>query len=68
MRRLRPFLGRTEGPDMTTDLMKRKRGGGRAGHAKRRGPAVINQAPWCVPVNPDRPTEPMPMEGGGGDP
>ena len=48
---------------MTTDLMKRKRGGGRAGHAKRRGPAVINQAPWCVPVNPDRPTEPMPMEG-----
>ena len=48
---------------MSVDLKKRKRGGGRAGHAARRGPAVITQAPWSVPVNTDRPTEPMPSEG-----
>ncbi|EAQ01930.1 trimethylamine methyltransferase family protein [Pseudooceanicola batsensis HTCC2597] len=24
---------------------------------------MINQAPWCVPVNPDRPVDPMPDEG-----
>ena len=48
---------------MTTDTKKRKRGGGRAGHAARRSPAVISQAPWHVPVNPDRPTEPMPQAG-----
>lgn len=48
---------------MTTDTKKRKRSGGRAGHAARRGPAVITQAPWMLPLNPDRPTEPMPPEG-----
>ncbi|WP_407492779.1 trimethylamine methyltransferase family protein [Pseudooceanicola sp. MF1-13] len=45
------------------DIPRRKRTGGRTGHADRRGPAVIQQAPWTVPVNPDRPTEPIPPEG-----
>ncbi|MGI3168018.1 trimethylamine methyltransferase family protein [Pseudooceanicola sp. C21-150M6] len=48
---------------MTIETPRKKRGGGRAGYAARRGPAVITQAPWQVPVNPDRPTEPMPQEG-----
>ena len=48
---------------MSIETRKRKRSGGRAGHAARRGPAVITQAPWQVPVNPDAPTEPMPPEG-----
>ncbi len=48
---------------MTSETSKRKRSGGRAGHAARRGPAAIHQAPWTVPVNPDRPTEPLPPEG-----
>lgn len=39
------------------------RSGGRAGHAARRGTAAIEQMPWRLPVNHDRPTEPMPPEG-----
>ena len=38
---------------------KRKRSGGRAGNSSRRGTAVIDQLPWSLPVNPDRPTEPL---------
>ncbi|MCE8537592.1 trimethylamine methyltransferase family protein [Ruegeria pomeroyi] len=45
-----------------TDTRKR-RGGGRAGAAARRGKAVIEQMPWRLPVNTDRPTEPLPPEG-----
>ncbi|WP_137701576.1 trimethylamine methyltransferase family protein [Marimonas lutisalis] len=41
----------------------RRRGGGRAGNAARRGAAVIEQMPWRIPVNADRPTEPLPEEG-----
>ena len=41
----------------------RKRGGGRAGNANRRGTASIEQMPWRVPVITDRPTEPL-DEGG----
>ena len=37
----------------------RRRGGGRAGNASRRGSDVINQMPWRIPVNTDRPTEPL---------
>ena len=37
----------------------RKRGGGRAGNANRRGTASIEQMPWRVPVITDRPTEPL---------
>ncbi|TVQ52128.1 MAG: methyltransferase [Rhodobacteraceae bacterium] len=39
-----------------------RRGGGRSGNARRRG-ASIAQAPWTLPVNPDRPTEPVGPEG-----
>ncbi|MFC4670093.1 trimethylamine methyltransferase family protein [Seohaeicola nanhaiensis] len=42
---------------------KRRRGGGRAGNAARRGGAVIEQMPWRLPVNIDRPTEPLSADG-----
>ncbi|MBR9842325.1 MAG: trimethylamine methyltransferase family protein [Rhodobacteraceae bacterium] len=43
---------------------RRRRGGGRAGNAARRTSAgVIEQMPWRVPVNIDRPTEPLYDEG-----
>lgn len=38
---------------------RRKRGGGRAGAADRRGSAVIEQMPWAPPINIDRPVEPL---------
>ena len=38
---------------------RRRRGGGRAGAANRRGAAAIDQMPWRIPVNTDRPTEPL---------
>lgn len=38
---------------------KRKRAGGRAGHAERAGLRAIEQMPWRLPVNPDRPVEPL---------
>lgn len=40
-----------------------RRNGGRAGAARNRGTAAIAQMPWRIPVNPDRPTEPLPPEG-----
>jgi trimethylamine--corrinoid protein Co-methyltransferase len=36
-----------------------ERSGGRAGGAARRGSSVIEQMPWRVPINHDRPTEPL---------
>ncbi len=36
--------------------------GGRAGN-RRRGGGAIAQMPWQIPVNSDRPTEPLPAEG-----
>ena len=36
---------------------------GRAGHAADRGYAAIAQLPWRIPLNPDRPTEPLTEEG-----
>lgn len=41
----------------------RRRGGGRAGNASRRGSDVIDQMPWRIPVNTDRPTEPLDPDG-----
>ena len=41
---------------------RRQRAGGRAGNADRRGGAVIDQMPWRIPVNTDKPTEPLPEE------
>ena len=48
---------------MADTLTRKKRSGGRAGNSARRGTAVIDQMPWRIPVNHDRPTEPMPPEG-----
>jgi trimethylamine--corrinoid protein Co-methyltransferase len=40
-----------------------RRGGGHAGHARGEAAAAIRQMPWRIPLNPDRPTEPLPPEG-----
>jgi len=48
---------------MSEDAPKRKRSGGRAGNARRSSPNVIEQMPWRLPENPDRPTEPLSEEG-----
>ena len=44
---------------MAEPTPKRRRSGGRAGGALRRGSAAIEQMPWRLPVTPDRPTEPL---------
>lgn len=44
---------------MAEASVRRRRGGGRAGNAARRGGAVIEQMPWRIPVNLDAPTEPL---------
>lgn len=41
---------------------KRNRAGGRAGNKSRAGTAVIDQMPWRIPVNNDRPIEPLDAE------
>ena len=48
---------------MSDDAPRRRRGGGRAGNAARRGGAVIDQMPWRLIENTDRPTEPLGPEG-----
>ena len=48
---------------MSDQGQKRRRGGGRLGNAGRRGSAAISQMPWRIPVNTDRPTEPLNEEG-----
>ncbi len=48
---------------MNDDPGKRRRAGGRAGNKHRAGSAVIEQMSWRIPVNPDRPTEPLDAEG-----
>ena len=48
---------------MSDQGQKRRRGGGRSGNAGRRGSAAICQMPWRIPVNTDRPTEPLNEEG-----
>ncbi|WP_071673590.1 trimethylamine methyltransferase family protein [Nioella nitratireducens] len=48
---------------MTDATPRRRRAGGRRGHADRAGHAVIDQMPWRIPVNPDRPVEPLTEEG-----
>jgi trimethylamine---corrinoid protein Co-methyltransferase len=42
---------------------RKRRSGGRAGNTARRGGAVIDQMPWRLPVNRDRPTEPLSADG-----
>ncbi len=48
---------------MTEEPARKRRAGGRAGNKARAGTAVIDQMPWRIPVNPDRPTEPLDAEG-----
>ena len=42
---------------------RRRRSGGRAGLARRAGSAAIQQSPWRLPQNTDRPTEPLDEDG-----
>jgi len=49
--------------DPKTMPKRRSRGGGRAGAAARRGTMVIEQSPWRLPINTDRPTEPLTEDG-----
>ncbi|WP_412509245.1 trimethylamine methyltransferase family protein [Roseovarius sp. SYSU LYC5161] len=44
---------------MAETVRRKRRSGGRAGNAERRGSAVIEQMPWNPPVNIDRPVEPL---------
>ncbi|MFN3294588.1 MAG: trimethylamine methyltransferase family protein, partial [Gemmobacter sp.] len=39
------------------------RGGGRAGNQRRSGGHAIDQMSWRIPLNPDRPTEPLDHDG-----
>ncbi len=48
---------------MAVQSGRRRRTGGRAGHADRRGGAVIEQMPWRIPLNTDAPTEPLGPDG-----
>jgi len=48
---------------MTDEPDRRRRAGGRAGNKIRAGSSVIDQMPWRIPVNPDRPTEPLDADG-----
>ena len=49
---------------MAETATRKRRGGGRAGNAARRKKAgAIEQMPWRLPVNIDRPTEPLSEEG-----
>ncbi len=46
-----------------SDKPRRRRGGGRAANTAKRAGIVMDQMPWRIPVNTDRPTEPMGPEG-----
>ncbi len=48
---------------MNEDAGRKRRAGGRAGNKQRAGTAAIDQMPWRIPLNPDRPTEPIDMDG-----
>ena len=56
--------GDAAAPTLRTEKRLRagRRGGGRAGNTRGKG-AVIQQIPWSIPVNLDKPTEPLPAEG-----
>ena len=44
---------------MSEQSSKRRRSGGRAGNAMRRASLAIDQMSWRLPINLDRPTEPL---------
>ena len=45
------------------DQGRRRRAGGHSGNRTRAGAAAISQMPWRIPINPDRPTEPLDEDG-----
>ncbi len=45
------------------DTPRRRRSGGRAGNARRTAATTIEQMPWRMPYNPDRPVEPLDDDG-----
>ncbi|PVH28615.1 trimethylamine methyltransferase family protein [Pararhodobacter oceanensis] len=47
----------------TTARKTNRRAGGRSGNARRTTGFHLEQMPWRIPVNPDRPTEPVDTEG-----
>jgi trimethylamine--corrinoid protein Co-methyltransferase len=49
--------------DTATKRRAGTRGGGRSGARGRAGGHAIDQMPWRIPVNPDRPTEPLDHDG-----
>lgn len=48
--------------DPDTPRKTRRRSGGRAANTARRGIAAVEQQPWRLPINQDRPTEPLSPE------
>ena len=44
-------------------MADRKRSGGRAGNARRTSSLVPSQMPWKQPINNDKPTEPLSLDG-----
>ena len=46
-----------------TSRPNRGRSGGRSGNTRRSATFTLDQMPWRVPLNPDRPTEPLDAEG-----
>lgn len=48
---------------MTEATGRRRRSGGRAGNQSRAGSRAVEQMPWQVPLNTDRPTEPLDADG-----
>jgi trimethylamine--corrinoid protein Co-methyltransferase len=48
---------------MNDETVRRRRAGGRAANKSRASRAVIEQMPWRIPRNTDRPTEPLDGEG-----
>ncbi len=48
---------------MDGEARARRRAGGRSGGRARAGRHAVAQMPWRVPLNPDRPTEPLDGEG-----
>jgi len=55
-------LTETAAQTASQETHRHRRGGGRAANVRGRGPA-IHQMPWTIPINPDRPTEPVGEEG-----
>jgi trimethylamine--corrinoid protein Co-methyltransferase len=56
-------MNQDQSPLTASKPRERVRAGGRAGHKTRAGSAAVDQMPWRIPVNTDRPTEPLSADG-----